>query len=128
MATKSITVYVRKKHWQAAQEAVRIIGEEMQIKTNSCPIAQALRIKFKGYYIRVYPDYSDKVLVGTRGRKSPVYTLDKAGADLVEAFDSQYYNYEDVNWTQRNPKVKPILSEGTRTPKFPVKVILKPCI
>jgi len=125
MATKSITVNVRKKHWQAAQDAVRIIGEEMQIKTNSCPIAQALRIKFKGYYISVYPD---KVLVGTRGRKSPAYTLDKAGADLVEAFDSQYYNYEDVDWTQRNPKVKPILSEGTRTPKFPVKVILKPCI
>jgi len=122
---KSVTVLVRKKHWQAAMGKLKLVGEEVQIKTTQCPIAQALRDKFEGYFASVYPD---RVYLGTRSNNSPKYTLDAAGLALIETFEAQEWEEEDFDWTKKKPQGTPSFYDGKKMPKFPVKVTLKPCI
>jgi hypothetical protein len=121
MAKKSVTAIVRKKHWNAALNAVRIREDEFQIKTTQCPIALAVRDKFEGYFVSVWPDV---VHFGTRKSNSLSYTLDKAGLTLIEAFDAQEWEPEKQDWTKTKPQGKPTFLDGKQMPKFPVKVTL----
>jgi|SRR5579863_4171948 len=120
MATKSVTVNVRKKHWDAALKRVRLVGGvELQIDAGQCPIAQALRDKFEGYFVNVYPD---KVYLGLAGSNSPTFKLDKAGKALVKTFDSHEMDSDDI--VDAKMQFPPTLPKGKRMPEFPVKVKL----
>jgi hypothetical protein len=116
---KTVTVIIRKKHWQAALDASRIRNGEIQIESSKCPIAQALRDRFPDdQYIRVEGGETPYVRLA-----HGTYDMNKAGAALVEAFDSQ--EWDDQDWTQAKPQGKPAFPEGKRMPKLPAKAVLK---